>query len=110
MATGREVVGVNIDGRHLLDDHGVGEQWLSLSVLVARGIGFQFRHLRPLRVIVLEEAHQHLHRLGGIKVDGCALYACGVAIEDESLQAGQLRSNAVHGRVFPVLEKEGVFL
>ena len=51
---------VDVYFRHLFYRDGVGQDGLSLTVLVARSINFELWRFGPLLVIVLEEAYKEL--------------------------------------------------
>ena len=87
---------MHIGQRHAVNADGIGQLRFGLPVLVGCRIRFQLRRFGILLLVIAEVTHQQLHRLFRLEFDGCTHLTLLVAVERESLQAHQLRSQVLY--------------
>ena len=87
---------MHIGQRHAVNTDGIGQLRFGLPVLVGCRIRFQLRRFGILLLVIAEVTHQQLHRLFRLEFDGCTHLTLLVAVERESLQAHQLRSQVLY--------------
>ena len=96
--------------RHLYDADGIGQDGLSLTVLVARSVDLQFGSFGKLAVVVLEETYEQLDGFVALIFDARSNNAGGITIQYKGLQTYKFWCKTIDGGIRAILKEDGTFL